>query len=361
MRLAAPVGGGDRVGDLADHLVRVVRLHRAGGEQLGEVGRVGQPLPDDVHQLALLDGVQDLDEARVAEQRGGLGGGQHGAGALVAGGQQVDPDGPAQLLVHGAPAAERLGLGDALLQPVAAADHVAAVPQGGGQGAGEVAGVTGVGGVGGGRCRGFGGCPGALRGGGLGRAGGGRRRQGGSGGQLDGDLVGRQRGGGLGGLLRHAALRPAVLRRGLRRRAPGRRALGRRTLDRSALGRRALRRGALRGAALLRPGLLRSVRSLGARGRVRAVAGGVVVGDGNGDGLVRGVGRELVDRHGQCRLVRRVVRLSRVDDRLGAISHRGHASPCVAPVPGKSLDHPRPRAGSVPGQLCPLLSLRYDR
>ncbi len=196
--LAAAVGGRDGVGDLADHLVRLVRLHRAVGEQPGQVGGVRQPLPDDVDQLALLDGVQDLDEARVAEQGGGLGRGQHLAGPLVAGGHQVDADGPAQLLVDGAPAAEGLGLGDALLQPVPVADHVAAAALRRGEGARERGGVARV--DGGLRVGGE-----ALGGRGLG--GGGRPLPGGVGAQFGADLLDRERSGDLRGLLGDGGLR----------------------------------------------------------------------------------------------------------------------------------------------------------
>ncbi|KDN84156.1 hypothetical protein KCH_39470 [Kitasatospora cheerisanensis KCTC 2395] len=141
MGLAALVGGGDGVGDLADHLVGVVRLQRAVRQQFAEVPGAGQPLADDVHQLALLHGVQHLDEARVAEQGGAAGGGEDRLGAAVAGREQVDADGAAELLVDGAPAGEGLRLGDALLQPVAAADLVAAVPLRGGQDGGQRGGV----------------------------------------------------------------------------------------------------------------------------------------------------------------------------------------------------------------------------
>ena len=124
---ALAVCGGHGLGDLADELVGVVRLQRAGGEQVGELGGVGQPLVDDVDEVVLLDGVEDLHEAGVAEQRRGAGGGQHRPGPRVVGGQDVDADGAAQLLVDRTPAAESVQTGDALLEPVASGELVAAV------------------------------------------------------------------------------------------------------------------------------------------------------------------------------------------------------------------------------------------
>ena len=124
---ALAVGGGHGLGDLADQLVGVVRLQRPGGEQRGELGGVGQPLVDDVDEVVLLDGVEDLDEAGVAEQRGGAGRRQHGAGPRVVGGQEVDADGAAQFLVDRTPTAETVQTGDALLEPVASGELVAAV------------------------------------------------------------------------------------------------------------------------------------------------------------------------------------------------------------------------------------------
>ena len=82
------VGGGHGLGDLADQLVGVVRLQRAGGEERGEFGGVRQPLVDDVDEVVLLDGVQDLDEPGVAQQRGGTGRRQDGAGPRMVGGQR---------------------------------------------------------------------------------------------------------------------------------------------------------------------------------------------------------------------------------------------------------------------------------
>ena len=121
------MGGGHGRGDLADHLVRVVRLQRPGGEHSGQLDGVGKPLVHDVDEVVLLDGVEDLDEARVAEQRRGTGGGQHRPGARVVRGQDVHADGAAQLLVHGAPAAESVQTGDALFQTVPSGQFVAAV------------------------------------------------------------------------------------------------------------------------------------------------------------------------------------------------------------------------------------------
>jgi hypothetical protein len=115
------------LGDLADELVRVVGLQRAGGEQRGEFHRVRKPLVDDVDQVVLLDGVEDLNEARVAEECRGPRGGQHRAGPRMLRGKEVDPDGPAQFLVDGAPTAESVQTGDALLQTVASGEFVTAV------------------------------------------------------------------------------------------------------------------------------------------------------------------------------------------------------------------------------------------
>lgn len=130
---AFAVGGGHRVGELADELVGVVGLHRPGGQQRGQLGGVGEPFVDDVDEVVLLDGVQHLDEAGVAEQGGRAGRRQYGAGPGVVGGQQVDADRAAQFLVDGPPAAEAVQPGDALLQAVAPGEFVAAVDVGGGR------------------------------------------------------------------------------------------------------------------------------------------------------------------------------------------------------------------------------------
>lgn len=124
---ALAVSGGHRLGELAHELVGVVGLHRPGGQQSGELGGVRQPFVDHVDEVVLLDGVQDLDEARVPEQGRGAGGGQHRAGPRVVGGKQMDPHRPAELLVDRTPAAEAVQTGDALLQAVAPGEFVTAV------------------------------------------------------------------------------------------------------------------------------------------------------------------------------------------------------------------------------------------
>ena len=85
---------------------------------------------DDVDEVVLLDGVEDLDEARVAQQRGGAGRGQHGTGPSVVRGQDVDADGATKLLVDGTPTAETVQTGDALLEAVASGEFVTAVQLG---------------------------------------------------------------------------------------------------------------------------------------------------------------------------------------------------------------------------------------
>ena len=93
-------------------------------------GGVGKPLVDDVDEVVVLDGVEDLDEARVAEKGGGAGCGEHRAGAVVARGKDVDADGAAQFLVDCTPTAESVQTGDALLQAVPPGELVAAVQLG---------------------------------------------------------------------------------------------------------------------------------------------------------------------------------------------------------------------------------------
>lgn len=119
------------LGDLADELVGVVGLHRPRAEQRGELGGVRQPFVDDVDEVVLLHGVEDLHEAGVAEQGGGTGRGQHGAGSRVVGGEEMDAHRAAQFLIDGAPAAETVQTGDALLQPVSPGELVTAVQIGG--------------------------------------------------------------------------------------------------------------------------------------------------------------------------------------------------------------------------------------
>ncbi len=70
---ALTVGRRHGARDLTDHLVGVVDLQRTGGEKSGQLGGVGQPFVDDVDEVVLLDGVEDLDEARIAQQRRGAG------------------------------------------------------------------------------------------------------------------------------------------------------------------------------------------------------------------------------------------------------------------------------------------------
>lgn len=73
MRQSFTVRGGHGLGDLAHELVGVVGFEGAGGQQRRQLGGVGEPFVDDVDDVVLLHGVQDLDEARVTEQRGGTG------------------------------------------------------------------------------------------------------------------------------------------------------------------------------------------------------------------------------------------------------------------------------------------------
>src|SRR5690606_7148940 len=113
--------------DLTDHLVGVVDLQGAGRQERGQLGGVGEPFVYDVDDVVLLDGVQDLDEAGVAQQGGGACRGQDGAGPCVVRGQDVHPDGAAELLVHGTPTAESVQTGDALLEAVASGQLVTAV------------------------------------------------------------------------------------------------------------------------------------------------------------------------------------------------------------------------------------------
>lgn len=127
MGQALAVRGGHGLGDLADELVGVVRLQRPVGEHRGELGGVRQPLMDHVDEVVLLDGVQDLDEPGVTQQRRGTGGGQHRPAPGVVGRQDVHADGAAQLLVDRTPAAESVQTGDALLEAVASGKLVAAV------------------------------------------------------------------------------------------------------------------------------------------------------------------------------------------------------------------------------------------
>src|SRR5690606_39521401 len=117
--LPISVCGGHGRGDLTDHLVGVVDLQGAGRQERGQLGGVGEPFVYDVDDVVLLDGVQDLDEAGVAQQGGGACRGQDGAGPCVVRGQDVRPDGAAELLVHGTPTAESVQTGDALLEAVA--------------------------------------------------------------------------------------------------------------------------------------------------------------------------------------------------------------------------------------------------
>ncbi len=127
MGQALAVGGGHRGGHLGDHLIGVVHLQRAGGEQRGQFGGVGEPLMNDVDEVVLLDGVQYLDEAGVAEERRGTGRGQHGTGPGMVRGQDMHAYGTAKLLVDRTPAAETVQAGDAVLQAVASGELVAAV------------------------------------------------------------------------------------------------------------------------------------------------------------------------------------------------------------------------------------------
>lgn len=124
---ALAVGGGHRGRHLADHLVGVVRLQRPWCEERGQLDGVGQPLVDDVDEVVLLDGVEDLDEPGIAEQGGGAGRCQDGTRPGVVRGQDVHADRATELLVHRAPAAESVQTGDAFLKPVASGEFVAAV------------------------------------------------------------------------------------------------------------------------------------------------------------------------------------------------------------------------------------------
>ncbi|MFD0329662.1 hypothetical protein ACFQZC_19380 [Streptacidiphilus monticola] len=121
------VGGRQRIGHLADQLVGLVVVERPIREDLVQAGGVGKPLPHDVEELAVLDGVEDLDETRVSEESGLAGSCQDPLGALVSGGHEVDPDGAAELLVDGPPAGEVSRLGDALVQAVTTGDAISAV------------------------------------------------------------------------------------------------------------------------------------------------------------------------------------------------------------------------------------------
>lgn len=82
---------------------------------------------DDVDEVALFHGVQDLHEARVSQQRRGAGSSQHRAGAGMVGGEQMNAHRAAKLLVDGTPAAESVQTGDALFEPIALGELVAAV------------------------------------------------------------------------------------------------------------------------------------------------------------------------------------------------------------------------------------------
>lgn len=124
---ALPVRGRHGRRDLTDHLVGVVHLQRPGGEESGQLGGVREPLVHDVDEVVVLDGVQYLDETGIAEQGGRTRRGQHGPGARVVRGEEVDSDGAAQLLVDGPPTAEAVQTGDALLEAVASGELVPAV------------------------------------------------------------------------------------------------------------------------------------------------------------------------------------------------------------------------------------------
>ncbi|MGX1119376.1 hypothetical protein RKD37_004739 [Streptomyces ambofaciens] len=124
---ALAVGGRHGRRDLTDHLVGVVHLQRPGGEERGQLGGVGEPLVHDVDEVVVLDGIQHLDEAGVAEQGGRACRRQHGPGSRVVSREEVDSDGAAQLLVDGPPAAEAVQTGDALLEAVTSGQLVPAV------------------------------------------------------------------------------------------------------------------------------------------------------------------------------------------------------------------------------------------
>jgi hypothetical protein len=136
---------GQRLRELADELIRLMRLQRPGGEQLVEWNGVGQPLMDDIDQLALLDRVEDLHEPGVTEQGRRACRGKHLTGAGVPGRHHMHPDGTAQLLVDGTPAAEAVEACDALLEAVALGQLVTAVqfrhPDVGGSRRGSMVGV----------------------------------------------------------------------------------------------------------------------------------------------------------------------------------------------------------------------------
>lgn len=68
MREPLTVRGGHRLGDLTDHLVGLVHLERARGEESGQLRGVRQPFVDHVDKVVLLDRVQDLDEAGITQQ-----------------------------------------------------------------------------------------------------------------------------------------------------------------------------------------------------------------------------------------------------------------------------------------------------
>lgn len=125
------VCGRHGLGDLTDQLIGVVSIHRACCQQGRELGGVGEPFVNDIDEVVLLDRVEDLHEARVAEQRGGPGRGQHGAGSWMIRGEQMDAHRAAQLLVDSTPAAEPVQTGDALLEAVTSGKFVATVQIGG--------------------------------------------------------------------------------------------------------------------------------------------------------------------------------------------------------------------------------------
>lgn len=73
VRQALAVRGGHGLGDLADHLVRVVHFERARGQERRQLRGVRKPLVHHIDEVVLLDRVQDLDEAGIAEKGGGPG------------------------------------------------------------------------------------------------------------------------------------------------------------------------------------------------------------------------------------------------------------------------------------------------
>lgn len=89
---------------------------------------------DDIDEVVLLDGVEDLYEAWVAEKCRGAGRREYGAGPRVVGGEQMHADGAAQFLVDRTPAAETVQTGDALLESVASGELVTTVQFGRGDG-----------------------------------------------------------------------------------------------------------------------------------------------------------------------------------------------------------------------------------